>query len=76
MREVIEAIDGPICLNVCLNGGRDLRAKILVPGTSGLGPCAARDGGRLDERYGVESGDEDAREPIFRTGPCRLDEPS
>ena len=23
LRQVIEAIDGPICLNVCLNGGKD-----------------------------------------------------
>lgn len=31
MREVIEAIDGPICLNVCLNGGRDCERKSWCP---------------------------------------------
>jgi len=31
MREVIEAIDGPICLNVCLNGGKDCERKPWCP---------------------------------------------
>lgn len=31
MREVIEAIDGPICLNVCLNGGRECERKTWCP---------------------------------------------
>jgi Rrf2 family protein len=31
MREVIEAIDGPICLNVCMNGGRDCERKSWCP---------------------------------------------
>jgi len=31
MREVVEAIDGPICLNVCLNGGRDCERKSWCP---------------------------------------------
>lgn len=31
MREVIEAIDGPICLNVCLNGGKDCERKSWCP---------------------------------------------
>jgi Rrf2 family protein len=31
MREVIEAIDGPICLNVCLNGGKDCDRKSTCP---------------------------------------------
>jgi Rrf2 family iron-sulfur cluster assembly transcriptional regulator len=31
MREVIEAIDGPICLNVCLNSGKDCDRKATCP---------------------------------------------
>ena len=31
MMQVIEAIDGPICLNVCLNGGRDCDRKSWCP---------------------------------------------
>jgi Rrf2 family protein len=31
MREVIEAIDGPICLNVCLNGNKDCDRKPWCP---------------------------------------------
>lgn len=31
MREVIEAIDGPVCLNVCLNGGKDCERKSWCP---------------------------------------------
>jgi Rrf2 family iron-sulfur cluster assembly transcriptional regulator len=31
VREVIEAIDGPICLNVCLNGGKDCERKSWCP---------------------------------------------
>jgi Rrf2 family protein len=31
MREVVEAIDGPICLNVCLNGGKDCERKSWCP---------------------------------------------
>jgi Rrf2 family iron-sulfur cluster assembly transcriptional regulator len=31
MREVIEAIDGPICLNACLNGGKDCERKSWCP---------------------------------------------
>ena len=31
MREVIEAIDGPIRLNVCLNGGKDCERKSWCP---------------------------------------------
>jgi len=31
MRQVIEAIDGPICLNVCLNGGKDCARKSWCP---------------------------------------------
>jgi Rrf2 family protein len=31
MREVIEAIDGPICLNVCLNEGKDCERKSWCP---------------------------------------------
>ncbi len=31
MREVIEAIDGPICLNVCLNGGKECERKSWCP---------------------------------------------
>ena len=31
MREVVEAIDGPICLNVCLNGGRDCERRSWCP---------------------------------------------
>ena len=27
MREVIEAVDGPICLNICLNGSKDCDRK-------------------------------------------------
>ena len=31
MRQVIEAIDGPICLNVCLNGSKDCDRKPTCP---------------------------------------------
>ena len=31
MREVIESIDGPICLNLCLNGGKDCERKSWCP---------------------------------------------
>lgn len=31
MRDVVEAIDGPICLNICLNGGRDCERKSSCP---------------------------------------------
>lgn len=31
MRQVIEAIDGPICLNVCLNGSKDCERKPWCP---------------------------------------------
>jgi Rrf2 family protein len=31
MRQVVEAIDGPICLNVCLNGGKDCDRKTTCP---------------------------------------------
>lgn len=31
MREVIEAIDGPICLNVCLNGSKACDRKSTCP---------------------------------------------
>ena len=31
MREVIEAIDGPICLNLCLNRGKDCERKSWCP---------------------------------------------
>lgn len=31
MRQVIEAIDGPICLNVCLNGGKDCERRSWCP---------------------------------------------
>lgn len=31
MREVIEAIDGPVCLNVCLSGGKDCERKSWCP---------------------------------------------
>jgi len=31
MRQVIEAIDGPICLNVCLDGGKDCERKSWCP---------------------------------------------
>ncbi len=31
MRDVIEAIDGPICLNVCLNGSKDCDRKPTCP---------------------------------------------
>ena len=31
MREVIEAIDGPICLNLCLNGGKECERKSWCP---------------------------------------------
>ncbi|WP_348262950.1 Rrf2 family transcriptional regulator [Telmatobacter sp. DSM 110680] len=31
MREVIESIDGPICLNVCLNGGKECERKSWCP---------------------------------------------
>ena len=29
--QIIEAIDGPVCLNVCLNGGRDCDRKSTCP---------------------------------------------
>lgn len=29
--QVVEAIDGPICLNVCLNGGKDCERKSWCP---------------------------------------------
>ncbi len=31
MRDVIEAIDGPVCLNVCLVSGRSCRRKATCP---------------------------------------------
>lgn len=31
MREVIEVIDGPVCLNVCLNGGKECERKPACP---------------------------------------------
>lgn len=31
MRDVIEAIDGPICLNVCLNGSKECERKPTCP---------------------------------------------
>lgn len=31
MREVIEAVDGPICLNVCLNGSKECERKPTCP---------------------------------------------
>ena len=31
MREVIEAVDGPICLNICLNGGKDCARRPWCP---------------------------------------------
>jgi Rrf2 family protein len=31
MLKIIEVIDGPICLNVCLNGGRDCSRKSTCP---------------------------------------------
>jgi Rrf2 family protein len=31
MRQVIEAIDGPVSLNVCLNGGKDCERKSWCP---------------------------------------------
>jgi Rrf2 family protein len=31
MRDVIESIDGPICLNLCLNGGKDCERKSWCP---------------------------------------------
>lgn len=31
MRQVIEAIDGPVALNVCLNGGKDCERKSWCP---------------------------------------------
>jgi Rrf2 family protein len=31
LREVIESIDGPICLNLCLNGGKDCERKSWCP---------------------------------------------
>lgn len=31
MRELIESIDGPICLNVCLNGGRECERRSWCP---------------------------------------------
>lgn len=31
MRDVIEAVDGPICLNVCLNGSKDCERKFWCP---------------------------------------------
>lgn len=31
MREVIEAIEGPICLNICLNGGKECERKSWCP---------------------------------------------
>ncbi|MGZ3692098.1 MAG: RrF2 family transcriptional regulator [Pseudobdellovibrio sp.] len=31
MLQVIEAIDGPICLNVCLSGGKDCNRKSTCP---------------------------------------------
>jgi Rrf2 family protein len=31
MLQIIEAIDGPICLNVCLNGGKDCNRKSTCP---------------------------------------------
>ena len=31
MREVIEAVDGPICLNVCLTAGKSCRRKTWCP---------------------------------------------
>lgn len=31
MRDVIEAVDGPICLNVCLNGGKDCDRRLWCP---------------------------------------------
>ena len=45
MREVIEAIDGPLCLNVCLIRGEIVLEKGVVPGTPGLGGCPAGDAG-------------------------------
>ncbi|WP_204101387.1 RrF2 family transcriptional regulator [Occallatibacter savannae] len=29
--QIIEAIDGPVCLNVCLNGGKDCERKSTCP---------------------------------------------
>lgn len=31
MLQVVEAIDGPVCLNVCLNGGRECERKPTCP---------------------------------------------
>jgi Rrf2 family protein len=31
MLQVVEAVDGPICLNVCLNGGKDCDRKATCP---------------------------------------------
>jgi DNA-binding IscR family transcriptional regulator len=31
MLQIIEAIDGPICLNVCLSGGKDCNRKSTCP---------------------------------------------
>jgi Rrf2 family iron-sulfur cluster assembly transcriptional regulator len=31
MREVIESVDGPICLNLCLNGGKECERKSWCP---------------------------------------------
>lgn len=31
MRDVIEAVDGPICLNVCLNGSKECERKSWCP---------------------------------------------
>ena len=53
MLEVIEAIDGPICLNVCLVSGRSCHRKGAVSGASGVGAGANGNAGgtfRGDDR--------------------------
>ena len=41
MLEVIEAIDGAICLNVCMTPGRSCARKVALSRASGLGRGAA-----------------------------------
>jgi Rrf2 family protein len=69
IRAVIEAIDGPISLNLCLISGASCKSQLSLPGAPRLGSCSGGDAGGAEHGDRRRTGAGQSSTPPFRPAP-------